>query len=571
MLKQKCLIWCASALVCSGALAGTFSQFDTLIPVPASANATPDGDTAAATGNTIQLDARVYVPDGITAPAPVMVVVHGYGGSKSDGTVVAVAQDFASEGYVVLTPTMRGFGDSDGLVTLGGPNEVNDLKTIILAMQTGAIGDSPAIAIPVNSASKFGVAGASYGGGHAFEIMRTHVAGLAAVAPVIGWTDLYQALSPNDVPKLSFGIALFAGGFDTPNPNYDNQMFTWVEDLLGGSPEKIRTGDPSSNIDWRSVIFNPAQLSVPVFVVQGWHDWLFPAEQATALFQSTNAIPFFKMYIGGIGHPPASSDVSTPEALYVRTQLVRWFDHWLKGIDNGITSEPRVTIAPERSTSWSQSKLVTSDVFPLSGTTSTNYYFNGNRLASASGKGKPLMVKPGSDLPSVLQPIAQALGHDASTLIGAIIAANAVLNSNGDIFSPTLDTGLDRAANFVGFETAPLNQDVRVVGTPGFHLFVSATAANAIYYVQITEVTPDGTEHLVTRAAFKDHTKKFRKAHEIDFTGFGINRLFQAGNQINVRIASRDFPFFYLRADQPTIKVYRDTKHPSDISLPVVP
>src|SRR5690242_20635241 len=130
---------------CVRAQAGTFSQFDTLIPVPASATATASGDTSPNTANTIHLDARVYIPDGVSAPAPVIVLIHGFGASKTSGTIVTVAQDFASAGYVVLTPSTRGFGDSDGLVSLCGPNEVNDLKTIILAMQSGTIGDSPAI------------------------------------------------------------------------------------------------------------------------------------------------------------------------------------------------------------------------------------------------------------------------------------------------------------------------------------------------------------------------------------------------------------------------------------------
>src|SRR5205807_3612188 len=111
---------------------------------------------------------RVYITDGVSAPAPVVIIIHGYGASKTSSSVVAVAQDFAAAGYVVLTPTTRGFGDSDGLVSLAGPNEINDLKTIILAMQTGTIGDSPAVAIPVNSSSKVGVTGGSYGGGHSF-------------------------------------------------------------------------------------------------------------------------------------------------------------------------------------------------------------------------------------------------------------------------------------------------------------------------------------------------------------------------------------------------------------------
>src|SRR5438552_14273139 len=286
IMKMPVFLVLIFSLVSAQAWGGTFTTTDTLIPVAARATATAAGDTSDATTDKIHLDARVYIPDGVSAPAPVIVIIHPYGGSKTSDTAVTLANDFASQGYVVLTPTVRGFGDSDGLVSLVGPNEVNDLKTIILAMQTGAIGDSPVVTIPVSASSNFGVTGASYGGGHAFEIMRTHVAGLAAVAPIIGWTDLYQALSPNDVPKLSFTIGLFASGFDSTNPNYEDQMFDWLGSSLSGDPQSIRTGSPQDNIDWRSVIFNPAELTVPAFVIQGWRDWIFPSEQVESLFQA---------------------------------------------------------------------------------------------------------------------------------------------------------------------------------------------------------------------------------------------------------------------------------------------
>src|SRR2546428_2461701 len=146
----------------------TFTMHSTLIRVPAAATGTTNGDTSATTTNTIQLDANVYIPDGATSPAPVIVVLHGFGGSKDYSKTVLLAEDFASAGYVVLAPSVRGVGNSEGKVTLAGPNEVNDLKTIILAMQTGSIGDSPAVAIPVSASSSFGVTGASYGGGHSF-------------------------------------------------------------------------------------------------------------------------------------------------------------------------------------------------------------------------------------------------------------------------------------------------------------------------------------------------------------------------------------------------------------------
>jgi ABC-2 type transport system ATP-binding protein len=572
IMKIPALALLTLLIVLSQAWAGTFTTTDTLIPVAARAAATAAGDTSDATTDKIHLDARVYIPDGVTAPAPVIVIIHPYGGSKTSDTVVTLASDFASQGYVVLTPTGRGFGDSDGLVSLVGPNEVNDLKTIILAMQTGAVGDSPVVTIPVSTSSNFGVTGASYGGGHAFEIMRTHVAGLAAVAPIIGWTDLYQALSPNDVPKLSFTVGLFASGFNSSDPNYEDQMFDLLRDFLGGQPEDARTGGPQNNIDWRSVIFDPAELTVPAFVIQGWRDWLFPSEQAESLFQTSTGIPFFKMYLGGLGHPPATSDIGNPEALFLRAQLLRWFDQWLKGVNTGITTEPRVTVAPERTAQWSEASLITADTFPLPGTVMNTYFFIRHTLSTrAPTRGRRINIRPTTDVPAVLRPIQNALGGDAAGLIGAVTAVNSILNSGADILSPNIITDLDTDANAITFTSAPLTQDLHVVGLPALHLFVSSKKRDADYYVQILESTSSGDFRLVSRGAFQDHTSRFKKTHKIDFSPFAINHVFNAGNKIRVQVASRDFPFFLPNLSQPTIRIYRDARHASSVALPVVP
>jgi predicted acyl esterase len=570
-MRTKELITVVLLLVCTSAFGGTFTTSDTLIPVPDTATATLSGDTSPAPGaGTIHLDARVYIPDGIATPAPVILIVPPFGGSKDSTIVIALAQDFATQGYVVLTPTMRGFGNSDGLVTLAGPNEVNDLKTIILAAQNGTIGDSPAVVIPVSGSSKFGVTGASYGGGLSFEIMRTHVAGLTAVAPIIGWTDLYQALAPNNVPKFSYIVALFAGGFDAQNPNYDNQLFDRASQLLGGHPEDARTGD-TNGIDWRSVIFNPTELAVPVFVIQGWRDWLFPAEQAISLFQASTNIPFFKLYIGGLGHAPAKSDITNAEALFVRSELMRWFEYWLKAIDNGIASEPHVTIAPEHTADWSQAALVTANTFPLPNTSTTTYLLNGKTLSTTSPGGRGNVVHPNSFGPAVLAPIEQALGTNANALFTAVAAANIVVNSGGDVLDSRVATGLDDNAPSVIFTSAALAQDLHVVGLPQVHLSVAASAADTYYYVQILERLPDGTTKLITRSAFKDSGGGFKRPHPIDFSLFAVNHVFKMGNKIRLRIASRDFPFFLPNLDEGTFKILHGTHQPSSLTLPVVP
>jgi putative CocE/NonD family hydrolase len=500
----------------------------------------------------------------------VVVVIPPYGGSKNSSLVIDLAQDFAAQGYVVLTPTLRGFGDSDGLVTFAGPNEINDLKTIIVAMQNGTIGSSPAVAIPVSGGSKFGVTGASYGGGQSFELLRTHVPGLTAAAPIIGWTDLYQALSPNGIPKFSYVVGLFASGFNPQNPNYDDLMLDRVRQLLGGDPEDGRTSDCSS-IDWRSVIFNPAELSIPVFVIQGWRDWLFPAEQAISLFQASTGIPFFKLYVGGLGHAPAKSDLNSAEALYLRNQLVRWFDYWLKGIDNGIAGEPRVTVAPAHTGDWSEAALLSANSFPLPNSTTTTYVLNGSSLSTTGPGGRAHSIRSNRFGPTILAPIQNALGSNNNALVTAVAAANILINEGGDVLDPRVVTGLDDDANAAGFTSMPLAQDLHVVGIPQLTLFVSSDRRDAYYYVQLVERLADGTTRLVTRNAFKDTGGGFRRAHSISFSLFGVNHVFRAGSKIRLRVTSRDFPFFLPNLGQGTVKVYHSARYPSSVTLPIVP
>lgn len=563
-------------LVCGtvAAQGGTFTKQNTSITVPANADGLTNGDTSVTSSNTVQIDAAVYIPDGATSPVPVIVVLHGFGGNKNYSRTVLLAEDFARAGYVVLAPSLRGFGNSDGVVTLAGPNEVNDLKTIILAMQSGTIGHGPEVVIPVTSESKFGVTGISYGGGLSWEMMRTHVAGLSAVMPILGWTDLYQGLAPNDVPKLSYTLGLFAGGFNQANPNYSPLLFDWLGDFLGGQPEKTRLGDAEKNIDWRSVAFNPAELTVPAFVFQGWRDFLFPSEQATSLFAATNSLPFFKMYVGGLGHPPASSDIAGEEALYMRAQGIRWFDHWLKGIDTGMLLEPRVTLAPENTEDWSTNALVESDVYPLTNTTTKTLYINKDGLTDAI----PSLLIRRKSLPSTARgfrtfaPVLKAIGLGNGSLINQILAVNDILNSGAaDVLDSDVFTKIDQDARRVGFNSDVLSNDVTVIGTPVVQLYVSAKKRNAYYFVQIEERFSLGDAKLVTRGAFKDKALDPQTPHLIEFSPFAINHRFTAGSQIKLLISSRDYPFFLPNLKQPTERIYRDASHPSALTLPVAP
>ena len=80
-----------------------------------------------------QLDVTVRVPQPVTGaagPYPLVVSLHGYGGSKNSS--VGDVDGLAAAGFTVLRYSARGFGDSWGQVNLADLNaEMRDLRSMI--------------------------------------------------------------------------------------------------------------------------------------------------------------------------------------------------------------------------------------------------------------------------------------------------------------------------------------------------------------------------------------------------------------------------------------------------------
>ncbi|HKY06370.1 MAG TPA: alpha/beta fold hydrolase, partial [Blastocatellia bacterium] len=150
-----------------------------LIDVPANSSGT---------GGTIKLAATVYQPR-LLPFAPAVIYIHGWGGRRLTDSN-NLAHTIAAAGYAVISYTARGFGEgeSGGRVGLAGPNELSDLGAVIDWLK-----DDPQGVIDARI-GKIGVIGGSYGGAHSFEIATDPR--VSAVVPMVGWTDLQQALYP---------------------------------------------------------------------------------------------------------------------------------------------------------------------------------------------------------------------------------------------------------------------------------------------------------------------------------------------------------------------------------------
>jgi fermentation-respiration switch protein FrsA (DUF1100 family) len=273
-----------------------------------------------------QLAYDLYEPDG-TPPAggwPGVVVLHGLGGSKD--SMAPIATVFVSHGYAVLAYSARGSGTSTGNLELAGPNETSDER----AMRDFLAG------LPEVSDTRIGAWGISYGGGQVWNGLVAKIP-YAAAEVVETWTDLYNALWPQDVAKS--GIVLgFAKAVEARSPLIAANESDAVHSTNLAAIKALTAP--------RSSIGGLAGVTTPIYMFQGRVDYAFDVTQALNGFLRVRGPKH--LYVGQFGHTP--STFPGPDKDYVLAQGVAWFDHYLKGAPNGIDRTKPVTIAAAKGT-----------------------------------------------------------------------------------------------------------------------------------------------------------------------------------------------------------------------------
>src|SRR5215207_1648923 len=163
-----------------------------LAPPAAAADDVRTEDAMVSSGSgadAVELDTTLYLPAS-EAPAPAVVLAHGFGGSKD--SVSDDARALAEHGYVVLTYSARGFGRSTGQIGLNDPRyEIADLSTLI-----DLLARRDDVQLDGDGDPRVGVTGGSYGGGVAL-LGAAYDSRIDAIAPEITWNSLTAALFPS--------------------------------------------------------------------------------------------------------------------------------------------------------------------------------------------------------------------------------------------------------------------------------------------------------------------------------------------------------------------------------------
>ena len=418
-----------------------------------------------------RLGARIWLPeDAEDDPVPAIIEYLPY--RKTDGTVVRDSQRqpyIAGHGYAAVRVDMRGTGDSDGvLADEYAPQEQDDALEILawVAAQPWCDGNARNVGHLLGRlqlAPDRGPSAAGARGDHHHVLDGR---------PVLGRRPLSRRLRPRprhaplglldaDLERAAPDPRLYGEGWREAWLERLETLTPWIEHWLG---HQRRDGY------WKhgSVCEDYSDIECAVYAVGGFVDGY------------TNAVPRLlsglscprKGIIGPWAHDFPENASPGPSIGFLQ-ESVRWFDHWLKGIDTGIMDEPMLRV-------WMQDSVEPRPMYDLRpGRWVAEEEWPSQRVGSRVWE---LPVEEPRELLGV-----QSCGTEAG-----------VWTAEGQSADLAGDQRPDDALSLT-FDSEPLAEPLEILGLPEATLELAADRPSALVAVRLCDVFPDGTSALVTR------------------------------------------------------------------------
>ncbi len=517
-----------------------------------------------------RLAVRMWLPEGALA-APVPAVLEYLPYRKDDGTAWQDSTRhpyFAGHGYAAVRVDMRGSGDSDGIL------EDEYLKQ----EQDDALEVIEWIAAQPWCSGRVGMIGYSWGGFNGLQIAARRPPALGAIVTAYSTDDRYtddchyQGGCVLGSDLLKWASTMRAINALPPDPRFrDDWRAVWL-DRLERTPPYIDAWLSHQRYDefWKqgSVAEDYSAITAAVYAVGGWAD------------AYTNAVPRLienlscprKGLIGPWKHILPYRGTPEPTIGFLQ-ECVRWFDHHLKGVDNGIDAEPLMRVwmqepvAPAADYDVRPGRWVAGEAWPLASVHSERWGLGADGSLSAAGAASG-DSHGAAATDSSAEPFS-ILGHQWTGLTQGVWCANGMA---GELPG---DQRLDDSRSLL-FDSEPLAGRLELLGTVEVALDISSDQPLALVSARLCDVAPDGASTLVTWGMLN---LAHRDGHEVPeplepgrrySVRFGLNVIAQAvpaGHTLRLALSPTYWPSAWPSPRAVTLSVFSDgTSH---IVLPV--
>lgn len=459
----------------------------------------------------IRLATSIYVPPG-EGPWPVILTRTPYGKDLMYGP--AAQKQYLENGYVRVVQDVRGKFKSEGKYAAFTDDMEDGYDTVEwVAKQPWSNG-------------KVGMFGPSAMG------ITTNLAAMTAPPHLV-------AAFVQVAPPSTFRYSTYPGGVFLKNLNEEWLRRQGVpppdvpRPIIRNYDEDARRHDMANYLD---------KVNIPMYNVGGWYDIFLQGSIDSYTSLQTKAGPKArgnqKLMMGAFGHGGLSGDLKYPPEAgnLAMGETVRWFDYWMKGIDNGIMKEPAVRYYLMGDTfdkSAPGNAWKTAANWPPPATATSYYLTASHTLSNAKPSGHEQLTYV----------------YDPSDPVPSIGGGNLMMDRG-----PMDQRKVSSRKDVLKFETEPLRQPVEITGQVAAELVVSTDAEDTDFMVKLVDVYPNGYEALVLDEAFRmrywhglldppAHIER-NKVYPIKVDLWSTALVFNTGHKIAVHIQSSNSPRF---------------------------
>ena len=429
----------------------------------------------------VRLSARLWLPETSSGePVPALLEYIPY--RKRDMVRIRDERNhawFARHGYACVRVDMRGSGDSEGVMTdMYRPEELDDALAVIewIAAQPWCDGG-------------VGMIGTSWGGTAGLQAALRRPRALRAIIAVCATDnrfddDIHHMGGCLITDTVEWGATLPAILASPPDPETvgDGWRRIWRERLEDAAfPLESWIRHETRNAYWRfgAVNESPGDIACPALLVGGWSD----RYSATVM----NLLAANRERCWGIVGPWGHHypDLGSPgPGIGFQQEALRWWERWLRGVDNGVDEEPRLKF-------WMQEYALPSDRLERR----PGRWASERRWPSPSitdrdlrlGRGAALRLLAGSESETALVPVCPEVG-----------AASGDTGYFGRAGGLPLDQRTDDALSLV-FESEPLAEPLEILGAARLEVSLASDRPVAMLAARVNDVPPSGP---VSRAAW---------------------------------------------------------------------
>ncbi|MFG2892505.1 CocE/NonD family hydrolase [Streptomyces sp. NPDC048248] len=510
------------------------------------------------------LSARIWRPtasDGEPVPAVLEYIPY----RKRDLTSVrdSIHHPYiAGHGYACVRVDVRGTGESEGVLRDEYlEQEQSDAEEVLawLAEQPWCDGNT-------------GMMGISWGAFSALQVAARRPQSLRAIV-IASFTDDRYADDMHYMggtlltDNLAEAGTMFAYSTLPPDPAVvgDRWRDMWHERLENTAPWVLEWLRHQRRDDyWRhaSVCENYQDVACPVLASSGWADGYSNA--VTRLLAHLD-VPR-KGLIGPWSHKFPHLGEPGPAIGYLQ-EVVRWWDHWLKGVDNDAMDGPMLrtwmqdSVPPSTAYEERPGRWVGEMEWPSPQIRPVSYPLMRHRIV---GPGEKAPDPAGDDNPMTVQ---------SPLSVGQFAGKWASYNAPPDL---PYDQREEDGGSLV-FDTEPLTERLEVLGTPTVELELSADEPVAMVAARLSDVAPDGSAtrisygllNLTRREGADDPDplepgRRYRATVQLN----GLAQSFPPGHRIRLSLSTSYWPLAWPPPKPVRLSVYEGS---SSLSLPVRP